>query len=43
MLEQTRLAAGNIADWLETERKLPRLGRQTYFLPIPVALVAVLP
>ncbi|MDZ8140477.1 MAG: DEAD/DEAH box helicase [Nostoc sp. DedQUE04] len=43
LLEQTRLAAGKISNWLQTERKLPRLGRQTYFLPIPVALVAVLP
>ena len=43
VLEQARLAAGKIADWLQTEKKLPRLGRQTYFLPIPVALLAVLP
>jgi superfamily II DNA or RNA helicase len=43
LLEQARLAGGSIADWLQRERKLPRLGRQTYFLPLPVALVAVLP
>ena len=43
VLEQARLAGGSIADWLRRERKLPRLGRQIYFLPIPVALVAVLP
>jgi superfamily II DNA or RNA helicase len=43
VLEQVRLAGSSIADWLQRERKLPRLGRQTYFLPLPVALVAVLP
>jgi hypothetical protein len=43
LLEKARLAGGSIADWLQRERKLPRLGRQTYFLPLPVALVAVLP
>ena len=43
VLEQARLAGGSITAWLQKERKLPRLGRQTYFLPLPVALVAVLP
>jgi hypothetical protein len=43
VLEEARSAAGKIADWLQKERQLPRLGRQTYFLPIPVALVAILP
>ena len=40
--EQALAAASNIAKWLKSERELPRLGRQTYFLPIPVALVAIL-
>lgn len=39
--EQALAAAINIAKWLKSERELPRLGRQTYFLPIPVALVAI--
>jgi hypothetical protein len=39
--EKALVAASNIARWLKSERKLPRLGRQTYFLPIPVALVAI--
>lgn len=39
--EQALVAASNLAEWLKNERKLPRLGRQTYFLPIPVALVAI--
>lgn len=43
VLEQARLAGGSIAEWWRKERKLPTLGRQTYFLPLPVALVAVLP
>ncbi|MEH1964853.1 MAG: helicase-related protein [Nostoc sp.] len=42
VLEKARVAADKINDWLQKGRKLPRLGRQTYFLPIPVALVAVL-
>lgn len=40
--EQALTAASKIAEWLKNERKLPRLGRQTYFLPIPVALIALL-
>jgi hypothetical protein len=31
-----------MAIWLHTSRILPRRGQQTYFLPIPVALVAIL-
>lgn len=43
VLEEARQAGPRIAEWLQTSRKLPRLGQQTYFLPIPVALVAILP
>jgi len=40
-LEKSREAAQKIYEWLESSRILPRRGQNTYFLPIPVALVAV--
>ena len=43
MLEQAKIAAEKIASWLEKKRQLPARGRENYFLPIPVALVAILP
>lgn len=42
VIEESRQAGIKIAGWLQTSRKLPKLGQQTYFLPIPVALIAVL-
>jgi superfamily II DNA or RNA helicase len=42
VIEESRQAGINIAGWLQSSRKLPKLGQQAYFLPIPVALIAVL-
>jgi superfamily II DNA or RNA helicase len=42
LIEESRLAGAKIAEWLQSSRKLPKLGQQIYFLPIPVALIAVL-
>ena len=43
LLNNAREASSRVSEWLRSSRILPGLGRQTYFLPIPVALVAVLP
>ena len=41
-LEQARYAGKKISEeWLSKSRTLPRLGQQKYFLPIPVALIAI--
>ncbi|MHC5747163.1 MAG: hypothetical protein ACYTXT_35820, partial [Nostoc sp.] len=42
IIEDAREAGGQIGIWLRTSRILPKRGQQTYFLPIPVALVAIL-
>ena len=41
LIEQARHAGKRISEWLGNSRILPKLGQQKYFLPIPVALVAV--
>ncbi|NJL19603.1 MAG: DEAD/DEAH box helicase [Leptolyngbyaceae cyanobacterium SM1_3_5] len=41
LLEEAREAGKEISEWLSQSRVLPRLGQQKYFLPIPVALVAI--
>jgi len=42
LLEQARKAGKIISEeWLNKSRVLPKLGQQRYFLPIPVALVAI--
>jgi len=42
LLEQAREAGKIISEeWLNKSRVLPKLGQQRYFLPIPVALVAI--
>lgn len=42
LLEQARQAGKKISkEWLGTSRILPKLGQKKYFLPIPVALVAI--
>lgn len=41
-LEASRSASRQIYEWLEASRILPRRGQNTYFLPIPVALVVVI-
>jgi superfamily II DNA or RNA helicase len=41
VLTEAEHAGRSMAEWLQTSRKLPRRGQQTYFLPLPVALVAV--
>lgn len=43
VLEATKSASQELAKWLEKSRKLRKLTEKSYFLPIPVALVAVLP
>jgi len=43
LIENAREASSRVSEWLQSSRILPELGRQTYFLPIPIALVAVLP
>jgi len=43
LLENAREASSRVSEWLRSSRILPGLGRQTYFLPIPIALIAVLP
>lgn len=40
-LEQARKSGKRISEWLSNSRILPKLGQQKYFLPIPVALVAI--
>ena len=42
IIENAREAARQMSTWLSDSRILPRRGQQTYFLPIPVALVAIL-
>ncbi len=42
LFENAREASSRVSEWLRNSRILPGLGRQTYFLPIPVALVVVL-
>ena len=42
MLEGAKEASKKLAVWLEQSRKLGGLTKKSYFLPIPVALVAVL-
>ena len=43
VIEATRKASKELAEWLGQSRKLGGLTKKSYFLPIPVALVAVLP
>jgi superfamily II DNA or RNA helicase len=43
VLEAAQGASQELAKWLEKSRKLGGLTKKSYFLPIPVALVAVLP
>jgi len=43
VLEAAKCAGQELARWLEQSRKLGGLTKKSYFLPIPVALVAVLP
>ncbi|MBW4545491.1 MAG: DEAD/DEAH box helicase [Symplocastrum torsivum CPER-KK1] len=42
VLEAAKSASQELAKWLEQSRKLGGLTKKSYFLPIPVALVAVL-
>ena len=43
LLEESRQAGKRISEaWLSQSRILPKLGQQKYFLPIPVALVAII-
>lgn len=42
VLEATKSASKELAGWLEQCRKLGGLTKKSYFLPIPIALVAVL-
>ncbi len=43
VLEAARSASQELAKWLEKSRKLGGLTKKSYFLPVPVVLVAVLP
>lgn len=43
VFEVAKDASKELAKWLEQSRKLGGLTKKSYFLPIPVALVAVLP
>lgn len=43
VVETAKGASKELAKWLEVSRKLGGLTKKSYFLPIPVALVAVLP
>ena len=43
VLEAAKSVSKKLAEWLDKSRKLGGLTKKTYFLPIPVALVAVLP
>lgn len=43
VLEAAKSASQELAKWLEQTRKLGGLTKKSYFLPIPVVLVAVLP
>jgi superfamily II DNA or RNA helicase len=43
VFEIAKSASKEIAKWLEDSRKIGGLTKKSYFLPIPVALVAVLP
>ncbi|HEY9608962.1 DEAD/DEAH box helicase [Allocoleopsis sp.] len=43
VIEAAQGASQKLAKWLEQSRKLGGLTKKSYFLPIPVALVAVLP
>ena len=43
VFEAAKDASKELAKWLEQSRKLGGLTKKSYFLPIPVALVAVLP
>jgi superfamily II DNA or RNA helicase len=43
VFEVAKDASKGLAKWLEQSRKLGGLTKKSYFLPIPVALVAVLP
>jgi superfamily II DNA or RNA helicase len=43
VFESAKDASKELANWLEKSRKLGGLTKKSYFLPIPVALVAVLP
>lgn len=42
-LQAAQTAGRQISNWLDKSRILPRRGQNVYFLPIPVALVAVIP
>ena len=41
VIEQAKESGKKISEWLNSSRILPKLGQQKYFLPIPVALVAI--
>jgi superfamily II DNA or RNA helicase len=43
MIESAKSVSKELVKWLENSRKLGGLTKKSYFLPIPVALVAVLP
>ncbi|WP_373543557.1 hypothetical protein [Chamaesiphon sp.] len=43
VLESATTASKKLADWLDKRTKLATLTDKSYFLPIPVVLVAVLP
>lgn len=43
VLEAAKSANQELATWLEQTKKLGGFAKKSYFLPIPVALVAVLP
>jgi hypothetical protein len=43
VVEAAQGASRKLGKWLEQSRKLGGLTKKSYFLPIPVALVAVLP
>jgi superfamily II DNA or RNA helicase len=43
VLEAAKSASQKLAEWLKQSRKLGGLTKKSYFLPIPIALVAVLP
>ncbi len=41
VIEEAKDSSKKILKWLNSSRILPKLGQQKYFLPIPVALVAI--
>lgn len=43
MLEDAKVASKELASWLNKVQKLGGLTKKSYFLPIPIALIVVLP